>query len=127
MLQGKLEKEFQSSLDAFLEPATAIECENIPCVSEDTINIAKKFIQSLPQDIEAPDVSTQLDGAIALEWYENADKIISFSIYPDGKIYYVAIIDEDRYKGEATLPYDFVFDLILKVIGHNPDVPESKN
>ena len=87
-------------------------------ISGEVLQDARKFLDSFPLGIEAPEVGAEPDGAITLEWYRSPNKVISISINPDGWMYYAALIGTSKRHGaDSSLMgiSDNLVELILQV------------
>jgi hypothetical protein len=61
-------------------------------VSWDTFSNASRFLEALPHGFPMPTVGAEADGHITLEWYRNPNRVVSFSISPEGDIHYAALL-----------------------------------
>lgn len=73
--------------------------EHAAPISREVVLNAQMFLQSLPLGIEAPEIGAEPDGAITLEWYRSAKRVLSISINRGGWIYYAALIGASRRHG----------------------------
>lgn len=61
-------------------------------VSQDTVDLAYRFISALPLNIKLPEIGAEPDGCISFEWYKSPRKIFSVSVAQSGFIHY-ALLD----------------------------------
>lgn len=73
-------------------------------ISREVVSYSQIFLRSLPLGIEAPEIGAEPDGAITLEWYRSAKRVLSISINPGGWIYYAAMIGASRKHGVDFAP-----------------------
>lgn len=66
-----------------------------PVISEDVMETACRFIESLPLGTPSPTVAGEPDGHISFEWYRNPRRLLSVSVTPDGRLYWAALIGSE--------------------------------
>lgn len=84
-------------------------------ISVEVLRCTKRFLNSFPLGMKAPEVGAEPDGAITLEWYRSPNKVISISINPDGWMYYAALIGASKRHG-ADYSLMGISDDLLKII-----------
>ena len=97
-------------------------------VSEEILRDAAAFLESFPLGIEPADTGVEPDGAISLEWYRSADRVISVSVNPGGEIFYAAIVNGRRIHGRNSGSpgvSDDLLELIAEVAGITPPGEQS--
>lgn len=77
--------------------------EGAAAVSASTVFRAELFIRSLPESLQAPELSAEPDGAIALEWMPSRYKTFSISIGEGNRIAYAWVDGTDRGHAVARL------------------------
>lgn len=68
-------------------------------VSADVKNTAVRFIQNLPLGYPQPDVTSEPDGHINLEWYRSPRRVISVSVAPNNRLHWAALIGTESPRG----------------------------
>lgn len=68
-------------------------------VSEDVKDSAIRFIQNLPLGFPQPEVTSEPDGHINLEWYRNPRRVISVSIAPESRLHWAALVGTESPRG----------------------------
>ena len=81
-------------------------------ISNDVMSNAWHFLTALPLGTESPGISAEPAGAITFEWYRTPRKVLSASIYPDGSIYYAALLGVRRRHGVDYAQDDVSKDLL---------------
>jgi len=89
--------------------------ENAKPISKEVLQNAKMFLESFPLGIESPEIGSEPDGAITLEWYRSPSRVISISINPGGWLYYAAIIGSTRRHGMDFALFDVSEDLLALI------------
>lgn len=64
-----------------------------------------------------PETGAEPDGAISLEWYRSAERVISVSVNPGGEIFYAAIVNRRRIHGRDSGPPGVSDDLLALISG----------
>lgn len=70
-------------------------------VTEDVRNCAIRFIQNLPLGFPQPEVASEPDGHINLEWYRSPRRVFSVSIGPNNRLHWAALIGTESPRGTA--------------------------
>ena len=70
-------------------------------VPEDVKDASIRFIQNLPLGFPQPEVSSEPDGHINLEWYRLPRRVLSVSIGPNGRLHWAALIGTESPRGSA--------------------------
>jgi hypothetical protein len=65
-------------------------------VSKETFGYALFLIESLPPGFPTPEIGADSDGHLNFEWYNDPRHLVSVSISPEGKLYYAALIGEEK-------------------------------
>lgn len=89
-------------------------------VSEEVLQNASIFFESLPPSVELPQIAAEPDGAVSLEWYRSPEKVVSVSVNPGGRLYYAAAIGARRRHGKESASSgvsEELLALISKVAG----------
>lgn len=89
-------------------------------ISVEVLQCAKRFLDSFPLGMEAPEVGAEPDGAITFEWYRTPSKVISISIDGSGWLYFAAIIGSRKIHGADFSMMgvsDELLDLVSQVTG----------
>ena len=68
-------------------------------VSEDSHQLALKFLIALPLGMPIPSVGAEPDGQITLEWYRSARRTLSISISPQNELHFAALIGVSKRYG----------------------------
>ena len=114
---------FQQLYEVFEECSSdGWDGERAKPISLEVLQCTKRFLNSFPLGIEAPEVGAEPDGSITLEWYRSPNKVISISINPDGWMYYAALIGTSRRHGADYAMMgisDDLIKIILQVTGGN--------
>jgi hypothetical protein len=63
----------------------------LPETNEAAANRLQAFVRALPSDIPIPELSTDPDGAISLDWVESRDRLFSLSIGHNHRLAYAWI------------------------------------
>ncbi len=112
---------FQQLYEIFRECSSeGWDGERAKPISVEVFQCAKRFLNSFPLGMEAPEVGAEPDGAITLEWYRSPNKVISISINPDGWMYYAALIGTSKRHGaDFSLMgvSDDLVEIISQVVG----------
>lgn len=66
-----------------------------------SLEIARKLIESLPQEYRSPDITTDDDGDVWVEWYQSPGNLINVLVPHKGAIYWVALLDSEEQKGSC--------------------------
>jgi hypothetical protein len=81
----------------------------------ETYEKAKRFAQSLPFGIPAPEVSTEPDGEITFEWYASPTRVLSVSVGPNNELTYAALFGASRAYGTEVF-HDEIPEVVLSHI-----------
>jgi len=65
-------------------------------VSKETFGYAFLLIDSLSPSFPPPEIGADPDGHLNFEWYNDPRHLVSVSISPEGKLYYAALIGEEK-------------------------------
>jgi hypothetical protein len=57
------------------------------------------FLLTLPASVKLPDISSDPDGSVSMEWYRSPEWLFSLSIDADGKLDYAAIFGDKKHHG----------------------------
>jgi len=68
-------------------------------VSTFSYDYAMQFLKVLPVWTEAPSFGAEADGQMTMEWYRSPRRVLSISFSPDGRLYYAALLGENRAYG----------------------------
>lgn len=87
-------------------------------VTEEVKDTAIRFIQNLPLAFPQPEVSSEPDGHINLEWYRSPRRVFSVSIAPNNRLHWAALIGTESPRG--TVRYieripEIIIDQIARV------------
>ena len=87
-------------------------------VTEEVKDTAIRFIQNLPLAFPQPEVSSEPDGHINLEWYRSPRRVFSVSIAPNNRLHWAALIGTESPRG--TVRYieripEIILDQIARV------------
>ncbi len=70
-------------------------------VTEEVKDTAIRFIQNLPLAFPQPEVSSEPDGHINLEWYRSPRRVFSVSIAPNNRLHWAALIGTESPRGSV--------------------------
>lgn len=84
--------------------------------SQFLVNLAKKFLLSLPSDIKMPDLDIDNDGDISFEWFGTNKKIMSLSLSKNGAIHYSARISDIKRRSGKDYFDEAIPSEIIKLI-----------
>ena len=99
-------------------------------ISKEVLRNAIIFLESLPSDVEPPQIAAEPDGAICFEWYRSPEKVISVSINPGGQLYYAALVGAQGKHGKGSVSSgipDDLLALIAQVAGIIPPGEQSRD
>jgi hypothetical protein len=68
-------------------------------VAEEVRDCAIQFIRSLPLGFPQPEVISEPDGHVNLEWYRSTRRVFSVSIGPNNRLYWAALIGTESPRG----------------------------
>ena len=91
-----LEREYKDSLRHYFEPRRSLifeiedvalqsQSEEFP-VDENTVILARLFVESLPRSTPAPEISADPDGDISFDWFGPNNKVFSLSLNGAGRL-----------------------------------------
>ena len=87
-------------------------------VSWETVQNARRFLESLPLEFPAPSLGAEPDGDLTAEWHRSAQRTLSISITADGDLHFAARLGPNRvygteaFFGEAP---ERILDLIRRI------------
>jgi hypothetical protein len=84
-------------------------------VTEETYDMAERFIEAIPLGIPGPSVGAEPDGQITLEWYRSPHQILSVSVSQDSLLHYAALLGTKKAYGTEPFVGD-VPERILNLI-----------
>lgn len=70
-------------------------------IEPQALELAKKFINALPEDLPLPETAPEPDGSISLDWIWSKDRVFSLSVGKTYELSYAWIDNEDRGYGVA--------------------------
>lgn len=93
---------------------------NAPALTPAVIRMALRFVESIPFDIPAPEISASAAGEVTFEWAQTSRRIVSVAVSGNGEIYFASLNGNKRNFG--SMPFDGTFDrqlhqLIQTVLG----------
>ncbi len=96
----------QDSLDSIFEVWQAADeewkvVEGEQVISENVMETACRFVQTLPLGFRLPSVTGEPDGHINLEWYRNPRNLLTVSIGPENRLYWAALIGSEDPRGSC--------------------------
>jgi hypothetical protein len=112
--QGENRQEVLNRLEEISEECSRLgwDGDSAVPISAPLQKVARVLIQSLPSNLEDPDLGVELDGSVTLEWRRSQTKVISISISPDNSLYFAALLDGIRkraaYPFQTTFPNDLL-------------------
>ncbi len=65
----------------------------------ETVQKARRFLDSLPLGFPAPTLGAEPDGQITLEWYQSQRRTLSISVSPEGDLHYAALLGHNKAYG----------------------------
>jgi hypothetical protein len=74
-------------------------CPDQEAISESVRDTALRFIQNLPLGFPQPEVTSEPDGHVNLEWYRSPRRVISVSIAPNNRLHWAALIGTESPRG----------------------------
>lgn len=110
-------------------------------VPEETLNMAIKFLEALPEDVIIfkndiwyPDPGAEPDGDLDFEWYVSLGKLISVSVKSNGDLNYAMLLYENDDGEEKEQKYGMekfdgknIPEIILKLIRKIVDIQQNNN
>ena len=81
-------------------------------ISIDVVRNACHFLALLPLGTKPPDIDSEPDGAITLEWYHSPEKVLSVSIDSDNRLSYATLIGTSQRSGVDSVGMDISEDLL---------------
>jgi hypothetical protein len=98
---GKPKSDALAALDEVVEEASEYgwDCHSAEPVKFDAYMAAKRFIDLLPVNLPAPDVSADPDGDISLEWYRTDKRMFWVSINAYDFVHYVGSFGSATMRG----------------------------
>lgn len=87
-------------------------------ITQETYQVAYRFLESLPLGTPLPDVSAEPDGHITFEWYASPRRVLSVSVSSQGDLHYSALIGHSKNYGTELFsgePPRFLMSLIPAV------------
>ena len=75
--------------------------EGAEAVSAETHEVARRLLQSLPNDMPLPSVSPEPDGQLNFEWYQAPRRLLSASFSAEGVVYWAALIGSEDPRGSC--------------------------
>lgn len=72
-------------------------------IGVEALNFARMLIEMLPNGLPLPSISAEPDGHIELEWYRSANRVLSVSVSPEGKLYWAALIGTEDPRGSCRI------------------------
>lgn len=76
---------------------------NAPPIAHDVLVHAVLLVVGLPLDVPMPEVAGQPNGAIGLDWYRGANRLVWISVTADGAIHWIARAGDSRARGSDVL------------------------
>ena len=73
-------------------------------IEPSTLELAKSFIYTIPEELPLPEAAPESDGSISLDWIWSKDRVFSLSIGKTDELSYAWIDNEDR--GYAIARFD---------------------
>jgi hypothetical protein len=94
------------SLDSIFEVWQAADeewkvVEGEQVISENVMETACRFVQTLPLGFPLPSVTGEPDGHINLEWYRNPRNLLTVSVGPENRLYWAALIGSEDPRGSC--------------------------
>ena len=88
-------------------------CDANP-VSKNSIDLASRFVDILPEAIKEPDVGVDPDGFVCFEWYHDSENQCLITFSDDDQIFCNLVSNNDRH--DKTYLFDDVFELCQKIL-----------
>ena len=85
-------------------------------ISPVALERAKCLVRAIPQDLPAPSISPEPDGAIGLDWYATPSRVCSVGCCPDGTFNYAALLDDDTATGHFSGMDEDAFPSVLSAL-----------
>jgi len=90
-------------------------------ISEEVMEIACRFVESLPFGIPSPTVAGEPDGHISFEWYKNSRRLLTVSIGPGDRLHWAALIGSEDPRGsgrfDSRIPDTILFCIQRVLVG----------
>lgn len=96
----------QLGLEAALAQLNALsdeevaEGERLPSAA--TLAAARDALTALPDDVPFPEVETDLQGGVSLDWFRSSEQRLVLVVAEDGRYYYAGLRGARRRKGAGT-------------------------
>ncbi len=84
-------------------------------VSQETYQIAFRFLEAFPLGSLAPSVGADPDGQLTLEWHRSPRRTLSVSVSADGELHYAALLGPSKSYGTEQF-FDEVPQVILDLV-----------
>ena len=87
-------------------------------IKREVVLQAKKVLEALPLGTPRPNIGSEPDGHITLEWYRTPKRTLSVSVSPEAELYYAALLGESRRYGSEQFIGDIpkvIIDLIGRI------------
>ncbi len=87
-------------------------------LTQDTLQNAYAFLESLPLGFPRPSIGAEPDGQMTIEWHRSRRRTLSVSVSPDGELHYAALLGVGRTCGSepffGEIPKN-ILELVRKV------------
>lgn len=75
--------------------------EGAKAIGASTIDLAQRFVESLPYNIPTPEVSGEPEGWVALDWQSAADMEFSIALRDGSRLVYNGVVGKRSFRGTA--------------------------
>lgn len=82
-----------------------------------TLAAARDALTSLPDDVPFPEVESDLQGGVSLDWFRSPEQRLVLMVAEDGRYYYAGLRGTRRRKGAGTFQ-GIVDDDVVREIRH---------
>lgn len=104
---------FDALYSAFLEcGAHGWDGQDAVPVTADTFALARDFLTGLPAAFPSPEVAALEDGTVSLDWFPDAESMVSVALYPDRRVVFASVTGGRRIRGAEVMD-EHVPDAIL--------------
>ena len=70
-------------------------------ITEETYEVARRFVEALPRDSHLPTVTAEPDGQLNFEWYHAPHRLLTVSVSASGTLYWAALIGTEDPRGSC--------------------------
>lgn len=96
-----------------------------PALDAEVFEVAARFLESLPQNLPAPELGASAAGDVSFEWETSSTCVVSVGVSANGQLHYAALEGNKRTFGSMPVG-DQVDELLLSLIrriGGRADLP----